>query len=93
MVHAPINSSAVGMLEVKYAFFPMASLAVLIPSHSPRIEKPSEPPASCQSHMSLLFQLLASCEVQVSAEQYKGSTNTQLNLYLFRDSPLVLSLL
>lgn len=43
--------------------------------------------------MFLLFQLLASCEVQVSAEQYKGSTNTQLNLYLFRDSPLVLSLL
>lgn len=31
MVHIPVNPSAVGMLEVKYAFFPMPSLAVLIP--------------------------------------------------------------
>lgn len=72
---------------------PWLPLQSLFLPHSPRIEKPSEPPASFQSHVFLFFQLLASCEVQVSAEQYKGSTNTQLNLYLFRDSPLVLSLL
>lgn len=71
-------------------WLPLQSLSLPNP---PRIEKPSGPPASCQSHTSLLLKLLASCEVQVSAEQYKGSTNTQLNLYLFRDSPLVLSLL
>lgn len=74
-----LNYSAAGMLEVKVVcFLAHGFLEVLIPCHSPRIQKPPEPPKSCQSHKSLLFQLLASCEVQVSAEQYKGSTNTQL---------------